>query len=125
MFKIRAAQVKAFEQAARKDFEDRMVLHLNEFFPDECRAMGEAALREMIRYGIGRAASHGIIMEPDVCKYLTLMMAYGRDFDCDPNHPWASAVLNDPVLTDPETKADCLYEAGLDQAAEASSAARE
>jgi len=112
MFKLRQEQMAAFTQAVLQNFEDRMVVHLNQFFPEQCTMLGEPKVRETIRYGIQRAASHGIVVERDVCKYLDLMFAFGPDFDQDPRHPWAAEILNDPKTTDPETRLKRLCDTG-------------
>jgi hypothetical protein len=84
-----------------------MVGHLGKFFPDEFAAIGEPAIREMIRYGIQRAATYGIVGQRDVCLYLDVMVEFGRDFDV--NVPWASAILNDDMDDDPSSKVDRLF----------------
>jgi hypothetical protein len=82
-----------FSQAEIKKFEERVVIHLNKFFPRQCEALGESKLRETIRYGIKRAAGYGITAARDVCKYIDVMVALGRDFDTDKKYPWAGEIL--------------------------------
>ena len=79
-----------------KDFEDRMVTHLSEVFPDECAALRGTGLRLMIQRGILRAASYKITKEYEVCLYLHLMFALGEDFDKNANFSWALAILDAP-----------------------------
>jgi hypothetical protein len=93
MLTIRKEQMAAFARAETKKFEDRMVIHLNKFFPRQCKALGEAELRETIRYGIKRAAAYRITTERDVYKYIDLMIVFGRDFDTDRRFPWAGKIL--------------------------------
>lgn len=109
---IRSAQTEAFSDTAGEQFENRVLAHLNRCFGEECRAMGEPAVRERIRYGIKRASEYQITAERDVCKYIDLMMAFGRDFDQD---AWAASVLKDRGLRDPTTRLETLYEAGKQQ----------
>jgi hypothetical protein len=109
--KMRDEHMQAFTEAAVKDFEDRMVVHLNEFFPEQCEALGEAKTREAIREGIDRAARYEIVAECDVCKYIDLMFAFGRNFDTDPKLPWAGEVLNAPAIDDPTARINVLYDA--------------
>src|ERR1700681_3763804 len=105
---IRSAQMDAFSENASQAFEDRMMAHLNRCFPDQCGAMQEAGVRETIRYGIEQAADHGITAQRDVCKYIDLMVVFGRDFDRDPAVPWASSILNDRALIDPTVRTETL-----------------
>jgi len=111
---IRQKQMEAFSQAAIQSFEDRMVIHLNEFFSEQCKALGEQKTREAIRYGIQRAAIYGIVSELDVCDYIDLMFAFGRDFDKDPQLPWAGQILNDLTIKNPTIKVNYLYDTAME-----------
>ncbi|MCK4857938.1 MAG: DUF4123 domain-containing protein [candidate division Zixibacteria bacterium] len=106
---IRDPQMASFTEASIKDFENRMVVHLNEFFPEQCEALGEPKTREAIRYGIKRAATYGIDTERNVCKYTDIMFAYGRDFDKNPELPWAAEVLNSSKYADQTTRIEELH----------------
>lgn len=107
MLTIRDAQMAAFSQAAMRRFEDWMLRHLRQFFPAQCLSLDETALRELVRYGIARASTHGITMERDVCKYIDLNTVFGRDFDTDTRFPWAARVLR--RIQSPTTKIQSLY----------------
>jgi hypothetical protein len=93
MLTIRAEQMKKFSEVAVKRFEDMMVVHLDKFFPGSFKATGEPKVRELIRYGIKRAASYKIQAERDVSRYIDLMMVLGADFDSDRRLPWAGEIL--------------------------------
>lgn len=109
MFTIRNDHLEAFNKDIRKRFEDRMVAHLHEYFPQQCQTLGEEQVRAWIEHGITRAASYGIIAERDVCKYIDVMFVYGRDFDTDTRYPWAAPILKaHPV--DPSDKTAKLFE---------------
>lgn len=111
MLTIRKEQLAVFGPLGKKAFEDRMLQHLNKIFPEQCKALGEPKLRETIQYGTQRAASYLITSERDVCKYIDLMIIYGRDFDQDTNLPWAQAVLQNKNIRDPSAKIERLYKA--------------
>ena len=104
MLTIRKEQFAVFQQAASESFQDRMLSHINEFFPQSLEQHGELDIRELIAYGIQRAATYNFQLEPDVCNYIDLMIVFGRDFDRDPALAWASAILNDPALQGPSAK---------------------
>ena len=94
---IRKEQLGVFSQEQVRKFEDWMVAHLTRFFPCECAAEGsESQVLDLVRYGIGRAAAHGITTKRDVCKYIDLMIVLGRDFDADTRFGWAAAILKQP-----------------------------
>ncbi len=93
MLAIRREQWALFSQAEVRKFEDWTVSHLKKFFPRQCAAMGDPKLRETIQYGIRRAASYGITVKRDVCKYIDVMIALGQDFDKDERFAWAPQIL--------------------------------
>jgi len=93
MLSMRRDQLAAFSQAEVNKFEDWMVAHLGRFFPRQCSKLGELQLRETIQYGIKRAASYELLAKRDVCKYIDVMIALGRDFDKDKRYPWAAQTL--------------------------------
>ena len=111
MLTIRKEQLAAFGPLGQKALEDRVVAHLKRVFPVQSEALGEPKVRETIQYGTQRAAAYRIVSERDVCKYIDLMIVYGRDFDKDPAHPWAQSVLQNQALRNPSTKVDRLFKA--------------
>jgi hypothetical protein len=119
MLRIHPEQAAAFEAAAVRDFEARMVGHLRRFFPEECRRLGaqgdEDGVRALIRHGIARAQTYGIVSEHDVTLYLNLTMALGRDFDRDALLPWARAVLVETELPEPSRRMARLYRETLER----------
>ena len=115
MLTIRKEQLAAFSPLGEKTFEDRVIAHLKKVFPEQSESIGEPKLRESIQYGKQRAASYKIISERDVCKYIDLMILYGRDFDKDPNLPWVQSVLQNPAIRDPASKIERLYKAARKQ----------
>jgi len=106
---IRKAQMSVLAEAAATDFENRMVAHLNKCFPAACETLQEPGVRETIRYGINRSAHYDVTTERDVCKYIDLMMVFGRDFDTRAELPWASRILNDRVLKNPTARIERLF----------------
>lgn len=108
MFNLRKEQMKIFEQVAAKDFEQRVTLEVRKHSADRCASMDDAALSEFTCYGIERAKTYGIVSESDVCKYLSVMLALGKDFDRDPRYPWATKTLADPTLAAPGARVSRL-----------------
>jgi hypothetical protein len=108
---IRLAQMETFSQVEIQKFEDWMVSHLNKFFPRECNSVGEPHLRDLIQHGIKRAAEHGITKERDICKFIDLMLVFGRDFDTDARSPWAHEILRTEKR--PGSKVQALHDAAI------------
>jgi hypothetical protein len=115
MLTIRKEQMAVFGPLGQKAFEDRMLVHLKKVFPEQSETMGEPKLRDTIQYGTQRAAAYKIISERDVCKFIDLMIFYGRDFDKDPNLPWAQTILQNKAIRDPNSKIERLYKAAKKQ----------
>jgi hypothetical protein len=115
MLTIRKEQMSVFGPLGRKAFEDRVLVHLKKVFPEQSEALGEPKLRETVQYGTQRAAAYRIISERDVCKYIDLMIFYGRDFDKDPSLPWAQSILQNHAIRNPSSKIERLYKAAKKQ----------
>jgi hypothetical protein len=114
---IRKEQMSALAGNAAADFENRMVVHLKKCFPAECEKLQEQRVRETIRYGMDRAAQYGVKTERDVCKYIDVMMVFGRDFDQRADLPWAAQILNDMVLKTPTARIERLVEVAKERLA--------
>ena len=111
MLKIRPEQFAVFQKASSESFQDRMVSHIKQFFPQSMEQLGEPAIRDLIHYGIQRSATYQFRLEPDVCNYIDFMVVFGRDFDRDPALPWASSILNNPSLQGPSVRVAELHKA--------------
>jgi hypothetical protein len=115
MLTIREEQMSVFGPLGKKAFEERMLVHLKKVFSEQSEALGEPKLRETIQYGTQRAAAYHITSERDVCKYIDLMILYGRDFDKDPKLPWAQSALQNQAIRNPTSKIERLYKAAKKQ----------
>ena len=109
MLTIRQEQMKVFSQLEVERFEDWMLAHLKKFFPANCRSAGEPKLRDIIRRGFERATAYRFTAMRDVCKYIDLMVVFGREFDTDKRLPWAGKILDS--RGSPEQKMQDLYAA--------------
>lgn len=105
---IRNDQMTALESASRERFIAFMRQHLQQHFPEHCRALGDGKLPRAIEGGIQRAGRHGIVSERDVCKFIDLQFAFGYTFDTDGTQPWAMEVLANPAHQTPTQKVDAL-----------------
>lgn len=114
MLIIRKTQMEALGDYRYKQFENRMVVHLNKFFNKTCVEMGEVKTRELIRKGVERAAKYEIVSERDVCKFIDVMCSVGERFDEDPTLPWAKHILRDKTLKSPRRRMEKLCNAAID-----------
>ena len=113
MMIIRHQQLDTFAAARRLGFEKRMMAHLMRFFPARCERLGEGRVLDRVRYGMARAATYGISSERDLCKYIDLTFALGREFDTDPRLDWVRPILTDPRTPDPSARIDAVCEAAI------------
>lgn len=95
MLVVRKEQMDTLGEKMRQRYEDRLVVYLNQLFPETCTQLGEPALRQEIRYGIGAAAKYNITTEGDVARYIETMFRFGRDFDTNPATAWTQPILSD------------------------------
>ncbi len=108
---IRQEQMSAFRNADIENFEEWMLVHLKKFFPKQSHVAGDQRLRDTIRCGIRSSAAYGITAKRDVCKYIDLMVLFGRDFDTDRTYPWAGELLSQPG--NPQAKIKALMDSAM------------
>lgn len=112
MLKIRKEQYEEMGKISLKRFEDSMVEHIREFFPEQYDALGESVVRKVIEYGVDRAEAHGFETEPDVNMYIDLMLLLGSNFDTDPQLPWAAEdeSIEDESMAESVGQVEKLYD---------------
>jgi hypothetical protein len=113
MLKIRDEQVKSFEKAALRAFEDEMVRHFRDFASKRSEVVGEAGMRRGIQLGIEQARGYGLTNRGPVRFYLECLLMFGAAFDIDPLLPWAHAILTDSAMPDQMERADRLFERAM------------
>ncbi|NJO18601.1 MAG: hypothetical protein HC877_23610 [Thioploca sp.] len=114
MLKIRPTHIEAFEQAALKHFEDKMLEHIKTYFSNHWRVIGELQLRKVIQYSVKQANQYDLTTQREVCLYLNLMLLLGSDFDTDIQLPWAKEVLKEKTIIDPSVRIEQLYDVAMD-----------
>lgn len=97
MLTISKKQIKVFEDASLKNFEDNMVLHSQEFSPKLCEVIGEDQLRIALRQAIKRADSYGFTLKGPIRLYIELTFLFGSDFDTDPQFPAIAEILKSDI----------------------------
>lgn len=109
MLQISSEQETAFKQSAIEDYQDRMVIHIGEFFPKHYAKLGDENTRTLIQYGIDQAKTYQLYSERDVCLFIDLLIALGLDFDDSEDYPWAKAMLTDKNYSDSKTRIDSVH----------------
>ena len=111
---IRSQQMAGLERSAQGAFENRLLSHIQEFFPVHWRETGAERLRAVIRTGITNAATYGLAAEREIYLFVSLMLYLGSSFDTDFQLPWAADALKEASEEDPFTRIDRTYHAALD-----------
>jgi hypothetical protein len=96
MLKILSEQLDHFARRARRDFADRVVLHLTLTFPAHLAALTPEELRARVEDGLARAEAHGIVMEPDALEFIVMLFALGPA--ADEEIPWVRDIVRDRGL---------------------------
>lgn len=114
MLEIRTEQMKAFQLAGIRMFEDRMVAHLEDFAPSHFKILEEADIRKAIRFGMARAQDHGFTTERNLRLYIEKIFMLGSGFDSDPQFPWAAEILGDHTSLSDDRRMDRLSDTAWD-----------
>lgn len=108
MLQLKKHQIDVFKGKALKKFEDEMLLHVQEYFPNHFEAIGEDNVRNSIKHAFRRGKTYGLISVRNVCLYLNTMILLGSHFDIDPQYVWAKDILINTKEKNINTKTDSL-----------------
>jgi hypothetical protein len=95
MFRTNDKIMTAFARQERERFIHEMKQHFRQLYPESFPA-DERVMEDFILKGIEKAKSYSISSEADVCRFLSVMLELGQDFDTDPELPWAAQILCGP-----------------------------
>jgi hypothetical protein len=89
-------------------FCDQSIQQLGTLCPQKCLCVGEECLRALVRQAVRAARPYGVTTARGLSLLILLMWLFGCGFDTDPQLPWASRILNDPVITGQAQRTDAL-----------------
>ena len=112
MLVIRAEQMKVFEQAALRRFEDEMVAHSKDFSPRLCEVIGDEQLRVALRSAMNRAGGYGFTYRGPIRLFIEMMFLCGSAFDTDPQYPRVGEILR--ASGDQMQRAEQIHQGFLD-----------
>ena len=112
MLVVHAEQMKVFEQAALRRFEDEMVDHSKNFSPQLCEVIGDEQLRVALRSAISRAMVYGFTNRGPIRLFIEMMYLCGSAFDTDPQYPRVGEILR--TYGDQMQRAEQIHESHLD-----------
>jgi hypothetical protein len=111
MFTIRKEQMAVLSKVEARTVGDRRLDHIRKIYPKEFVALGEGKIRELIQQGIKRVTKYGFKGDPDVLKFTEVMVLFGREFDTNPQLPWAAQILR--KRKKPAMKINALHEEAI------------
>jgi hypothetical protein len=105
---IRREQFGELSTARGTQFERQLKAHARGFAPQLCRAAGELGVSELVRLSIFGAHQHGWSDRELTQFYLELALTFGAGFVGDPQYPWLSELLLDPLCS-ASTRAQLIH----------------
>lgn len=97
MLTIRDAQLRALEDARRRQLIEELLDHVTAAFAPIVRQIGAARARLAIEGALERAAAHHISADADVAEFVNLVFVFGDAFPDAPRFHWAQRILAAPV----------------------------
>ena len=95
---IRREQMQALADERRALFEERLIAHLENAYPEKLWTSTPEAVRERVRRAVDKALSYSVRTERDVTSFVDLTFELGEGFDIDPRFDWAGEILRDDSL---------------------------
>lgn len=117
---IRNAQLQVFAEEKEGQW---VIDYLAGSYPEIARAMGMAALRNLVKTAQAKARSHGFHEPQMVRKYAHAAFLLGADFESNPQMGWARQILSSPRYKDPLSRLRALEDATVRYLEQASSKA--
>lgn len=90
-----------------------MLKLLYALFPEKYQAVGDPAIRQLIRQGYQSARGYHLTDEKSIATYISLMFVLGGGFDNDPRYPWVATLLHDQSQPDPLRRGEALYKEAI------------
>lgn len=100
MLKINNAQVLKFKEHFVSDFENELLIHVQNYFQGHYQMIGEDGIRNTIRYCLKKCKQYKFTTKRNICLYLNNMLMLGSNFDDDPQYPWGRTILKDVKFKD-------------------------
>jgi hypothetical protein len=106
----RAKQLKPEDLAiARQGFEANLLGHLNRFYPQKFKFVGEAALRSLVPRAMELAKEYSMASNSGLVLLIGLAFTLGHGFAADPQFPWIESTLKNDQIADPDKRVERLY----------------
>ncbi len=98
MLVIRPEQMAVLSAYTSDQFEQRMIEHLRDTFPERTQDLPDERIRLVVRDGMKKADGYHIEYEDDIRRFIEYMVIYGARFDVREESRWIGDVLRRPDL---------------------------
>lgn len=99
MLIIRKEQMEALRTSMSRRFEQRMLEHIKNTFPDRIKQVSDEKIRTVIQDSIKKAESYTIEYEDDIRRFIEYLIIYGTQLDTKPETRWIGEILKRTDLT--------------------------
>ncbi|MFO7639967.1 MAG: hypothetical protein R6X17_01465 [Candidatus Competibacteraceae bacterium] len=99
MLAIRQEQMDVLSAYMRDRFEQRMVKHLQEKFPDRTKDLPDEKIRLVVQNSMKKAEIYGIEYEDDIRRFIEYLVIYGTRLDTREETRWIGEILRRDDLT--------------------------
>jgi hypothetical protein len=93
MLVIRQEQMDVLSVYMRAQFEQQMVKHLREKFPERTQDLPDERIRMVVQSSIKKAERYGIEYEDDIRRFIEYLVIYGTRLDTREDTQWLGDVL--------------------------------
>lgn len=99
----------ALARASANDFRGGIVRVMRQLYPQKAEYLGEDRLQAVVDLSLATCRAHGIQSVAGQCLITALVYSLGHAITRDPLYPWVGRTLNDPLVPDPNQRAQKLY----------------
>jgi hypothetical protein len=93
--RIREAQLETFRDGARRDFEDKTILHLRSHLAEQTLPFSDVLLRARVRACIPRANRYGFRSSKQIVCFVDTTYFLGEFFDSQPTNRDIIGLISD------------------------------
>ena len=99
MLSIRQEQMDVLSAYTRNQFEQRMIKHLREKFPDRTKDLPDEKIRLVVQDSMRKAKGYNIEYEDDIRRFTVYLVIYGTRLDTREETQWIGNILRRDDLT--------------------------
>lgn len=106
---LRKAQMRWLADVNRHGFEQELFEHSTPFAPALCALAGPENTRAAIRRALDKGRRYGFSLRGPLRLFFEMALAFGSEFDTDPQLRWAAEELANRDFADEMLRADHFF----------------